>query len=65
MGKPIIWTNQATAQLHQAFLDLLEESQSLETTLRVINAIYESVSILTTDSEIYKLDALKKTTKAT
>lgn len=63
MGKTIIWTHQADKELNQAFLDVLKQSESIETTLRIITEIHESVSILTTDSEIYKLDALKKNNK--
>ncbi len=60
MGKTIVWTNRANAELHRAFLDLLEESQSLETTVRVISEVSDSVSILATNPEIYKLDPLRK-----
>ncbi|MGE5944456.1 MAG: type II toxin-antitoxin system RelE/ParE family toxin [Flavobacteriales bacterium] len=63
MGKTIIWTHQAEAQLNEAFLDLLEQSQSIETTMRVITEIYQSVSILASNPEIYKLDALKENNK--
>ena len=59
MGKKIIWTHQADAELHEAFLELLEQSESLETTTRIITEVYESVSILATNPEIYKLDPLK------
>jgi len=59
MGKKIIWTHNAEAELNDAFLDLLEESKSIETTTRVINEVYESTSILSTNPEIYKLDTLK------
>lgn len=63
MGKTIIWTHQADAELNEAFLDLLEQSESLETTTRVITEIYESASILATNPEVYKLDTLKKNNK--
>ncbi len=43
MGKTIIWTYQADAELNQAFLDLLEQSKSIETTTRIISEIFESV----------------------
>ena len=33
MGKKIIWTNHAIAELNEAFLELLEQSQSIETTI--------------------------------
>ncbi len=63
MGKTIIWTHQADAELNEAFLDLFDQSQSIEITTRIITEIYESTSILATNPEIYKLDALKKNNK--
>ena len=63
MGKKIIWTNRADADLNHAFLDLLEESESIEVTTRVINEVYESVQILSTNPEIYELDKLKLNNK--
>ena len=63
MGKKIIWTNHAIAELNEAFLDLLEESKSIETTTRVMDEVVESVEILKTHSEIYKLDKLRKNNK--
>ena len=60
MGKKIIWTHRADADLNQAFLKLLEDSKSTETTVRVITEIYDSAAILATDPEIYKLDTLKQ-----
>jgi plasmid stabilization system protein ParE len=63
MGKTVIWTHQADAELNEAFFDLLEQSESLETATRVITEVYESASILATDPEIYKLDTLKENNK--
>ena len=63
MGKTIIWTHQASAELNEAFLELLEQSGSVETTTRIITEIYESVSILATNPEIYELDRLKENNK--
>ena len=63
MGKTVIWTHQADAELNEAFLELLEQSKSIETTTRIITEIYESVSILVTNPEIYKLDTLKENNK--
>jgi len=60
MGKKIIWTHRADADLSHAFLDLLKESESIETTTRVITEIYESTEVLMENPEIYKLDVLKK-----
>jgi len=65
MGKTIIWTHQAAAELNEAFLELLEQTESLETTARLITEIYESTSILATNPEIYKLDLLKANNKGT
>ena len=63
MGKTIIWTHQADAELNEAFLELFEQSESIETTTRIITEIYESASILATNPEIYKLDTLKENNK--
>ncbi|CAA0242923.1 Type II toxin-antitoxin system RelE/ParE family toxin [Tenacibaculum maritimum] len=63
MGKEIIWTHQAEAELSEAFTDLLEESKSIETTTRVITEIYESTTILSTNPEIYKIDELRENNK--
>ena len=63
MDKTIIWTHQADEGLNQAFLDLLEQSASIETAARIINEIHESTSILATNPEIYKLDTLKENNK--
>ncbi len=63
MVKTIIWTHQADEGLSQAFLDLLEQSASIETASRIVNEIYESTSILATNPEIYKLDSLKQNNK--
>lgn len=63
MEKTVIWTHKADAELNEAFLELLELSESMETTTRVIGEIYESTSILATDPEIYKVDPLRRNTK--
>jgi plasmid stabilization system protein ParE len=60
MDKTIIWTHQADVDLNNAFIDLLEQSESIETTTRVITELYHSTSILATNPEIYKLDELKE-----
>ncbi|WP_299223983.1 type II toxin-antitoxin system RelE/ParE family toxin [uncultured Aquimarina sp.] len=65
MGKEIIWTNYATVELNEAFLDLLEQSESIEITTRVMGEVVESVEILKTHPEIYKLDKLRKNNKGT
>ncbi|MGB7393955.1 MAG: type II toxin-antitoxin system RelE/ParE family toxin [Pricia sp.] len=63
MGKKIIWTHRADADLSYAFLDLLEESESIETTTSFINEVYESTEVLINNPEIYKLDKLKRNNK--
>ncbi|OAD46419.1 hypothetical protein [Polaribacter atrinae] len=63
MVKKIIWTNLAESNLYNCFLELLEQSKSVDITSKIITEVYESVSILSTDSEIYKLDTLKRITK--
>ena len=63
MGKTIIWTHQADADLNEAFLHLLDQSQSINTTIRIIAEIFQSTAILATNSEIYKLDTLKNNNK--
>jgi len=59
MGGKIIWTHKAEADLNQAFLSLLEESKSIETSSRIITEIYGSTDILATNPAIYKVDTLK------
>ena len=59
MGKKIIWTNHAIAELNEFFLQLLEQSQSIETTIRVIDEVHESTLTLATNPEIYKVDPLR------
>lgn len=63
MGKTIIWTHQADKELNEAFLELLEQTKSIETTTRIITEIFESTSVLSTNPEIYKLDSLKRKNK--
>lgn len=63
MEKAVIWTHKADAELNEAFLELLEQSESMEITTRVIGEIYESTSILATDPEIYKVDPFRRNNK--
>lgn len=60
MGKKIIWINTAIAQFHEEFLELLAQTESIEITSRIFDEVFDSVSILQTHSEIYKLDEFKK-----
>jgi ABC-type sulfate transport system substrate-binding protein len=41
----------------------LVQSKSIETTKRIISEIYDSVSILASDPEIYMLDTFKENNK--
>ena len=59
MGKKIVWINRAIAQSHEEFLELLEQTESIEITSRIFDEVYDSVSILQTHSKIYKLDEFK------
>lgn len=59
MGKSIKWSHQAENELNQAFLDLLEQTESISITKRVITEIFESTFILASNPEIYELDSLK------
>jgi len=59
MDKVIMWTNAADLQLNEAFVNLLEQSRSIETTARIIKELFESTAILKTNPDIYKLDILK------
>ena len=63
MVKKIVWTHRVDTDLNNAFLDLLEQSESIETTTRVITEIYDSASILGTNPENYPLDILKENNK--
>ncbi|APZ45673.1 hypothetical protein BW723_04885 [Polaribacter reichenbachii] len=63
MVREIIWTNNAEADLNFCFSEFLEHCESLDVTKRIFIEIYNSVSILATNAEIYKLDLLKKNNK--
>lgn len=58
MVRIISWTHIAESQLHEAFLDFLDQCQSLEITSRIFAELYESTNILATNPEIYELDQL-------
>jgi hypothetical protein len=60
MVRKIIWTYQAENEIYQAFLNLLKQSKSLEIANKVIDDIYQSVSVLSSSPEIYELDNLKE-----
>lgn len=60
MDKEIIWTNTALQQFHEVFLELLETSKSVSLSKKIMDDIYDSVTILSTHPEIYQVDSLKK-----
>jgi plasmid stabilization system protein ParE len=59
MEKEIIWSKTAQNQLKDIYFYLLEESKSKNISNTVIDTIYNSVSILKTNWEIYELDEMK------
>ena len=59
MGREIVWTHLAEEGLHHAFLELLERTESIELTERIIREVFESTYILESQPEIYQLDRLK------
>lgn len=60
MEKEIVWTETAQNQLKDIYFYLLEISQSKSITNKVIDTIYQAVTILKTNCEIYELDEMKK-----
>jgi plasmid stabilization system protein ParE len=59
MEKEIIWSESAQNQLESIYLYLLEETKSETIPGNVIDAIYNSVTILKSNWEIYELDEMK------
>lgn len=59
MGKKIIWSPIAINQLEEVHSDIFEISKSLNTADKVVSDILNSVSILSTQSEIYGIDMNK------
>ena len=60
MEKEIVWTETAQNQLEDIYFYLLEISQSKSISNKVIDTIYQAVTILKTNCEIYELDEMKK-----
>lgn len=60
MEKEIIWSKTALDQLESIYFYLIKKTKSNTTTNKVIDSIYESVSVLKTNWEIYELDEMKK-----
>ncbi|MTH14015.1 type II toxin-antitoxin system RelE/ParE family toxin [Flavobacterium sp. LC2016-01] len=59
MEKKIIWSNTSLNQLEKIYFHLFKESKSKNIPNKVIDKIYSSVSILSTNWEIYELDEMK------
>jgi len=60
MEKEIVWTETAQNQLEEIYFYLLEVSKSDSITNKVIDTIYQAVTILKTNSEIYEWDEMKQ-----
>ena len=59
MEKEIVWTETAQEQLQDIYFYILEESTSFSIADKVIDAIVESVTILSTKWEIYEIDEMR------
>jgi len=59
MEKEIIWSKTAQNQLEKIYFYLSIESKSKTIPNKIIETIYDSVTILSTNCEIYELDELK------
>lgn len=59
MEKEIIWTTSAQNQLEEIYFYLLEMTKNESVPEKVVATIYDSVSILKSNSEIYELDEMK------
>lgn len=60
MEKEIVWTETAQNQLEDIYFYLLEITKSNSIPEKVVETIYNSVSILKTNSEIYEWDEMKQ-----
>lgn len=59
MEKEIIWSQTAQNQLEKIYFYLLKQSKNNGISNKVIDAIYNSVTILKTNWKIYELDEMK------
>ncbi|MEG0849963.1 MAG: type II toxin-antitoxin system RelE/ParE family toxin [Flavobacterium sp.] len=59
MGKKIIWSSDALNQLEDIHFYIFFESKSIKIADKVVNTIFNSIDILKTQSEVYKLDKQK------
>lgn len=63
MEKEIIWSETAQNQLKKIYNYLSKKSKNEDISNKVINKIYNSVTILSTNWEIYELDEMKISNK--
>lgn len=59
MEKEIIWSDTAQNQLEKIFFHILKKSKNNLIAEKVIDKIYNSVTILKTNWEMYELDEMK------
>jgi addiction module RelE/StbE family toxin len=60
MEKEIVWTETAQNQLEDIYFYLLEITKSDSLPEKIVETIYNSVSILKSNSEIYEWDEIKQ-----
>ena len=60
MEKEIVWTETAQNQLEDIYFYLLEITKSDSLPEKIVETIYNSVSILKSNSEIYEWDEMKQ-----
>lgn len=59
MEKEVIWSKTAQNQLEKIYFYLFKETKSKNIPNKVTDTIYNSVTILSTNWEIYELDEMK------
>lgn len=59
MEKKIIWSKTSLRQLEKIYFHLFKETKSKNIPDKIIDSLYNSVSILSTNWEIYELDEMK------
>lgn len=63
MEKEIIWSKTAQDQLKKVYFYLVKESKTQSIPNKIIDAIYNSTTVLSTNWEIYELDEMKLSNK--
>lgn len=59
MGKEVIWSPKALVQLESIHSDFFDRSKSLQIADKLINDIFDSSNILSSQPEMYPLDKYK------